>query len=87
MMRELTPILLIVLLVSCPRVDVFIKENKIPTKPDKILIGYFEKRNLSFDPFIAKNFRDALRFDLFKRGYKVQLLSLPITGEAVKESP
>jgi hypothetical protein len=75
--------LLIIFLVSCYRIDICIQEEGIPQKPDKILIGYFEKRILDFDPFIEKNFREALRFDLFKHGYRVELLS-PATGESGK---
>ncbi len=79
MIKGLCP-LLIIFLVSCSRIDLCIQHGSIPKKPDRILIGYFEKRILEFDPFIEKNFRDALRFDLFKRGYRVELLSPVIDG-------
>jgi hypothetical protein len=75
--------LVIIFLVSCYSIDICIQKEAISKKPDKILIGHFEKRILEFDPFIEKNFRDALRFDLFKRGYRVDLLS-PVTDESEK---
>jgi hypothetical protein len=83
MTKGLCP-LLIIFLVSCSRIDLCIHQGGISKKPDKILIGYFEKRILEFDPYIEKNFRDALRFDLFKRGYRTELLSLPVTDKSEK---
>lgn len=73
--------LVIIFLVSCPRIDLCIQKGGMSKKPDKILIGYFEKRTLGFEPFIDKNFRDTLRFDLFKSGYMAELLPMPVTGE------
>ena len=76
--------LAVIFLVSCYKIDICIQKGSISKKPDKILIGFFEKRILEFDPFIEKNFREALRFDLFKRGYRVELLSLPVTDKSEK---
>ena len=83
MTKGLLP-LVIIFLVSCPRIDLCIQKESISKKPNTILIGYFEQRTLGYEPFIEKNFRDALRFDLFKRGYRTELLSMPVTGESAR---
>jgi hypothetical protein len=70
--------IMIIFLLSCAKIDVCIKREGLSKKPENILIGYFEKRTLQFDPFIEKNFREALRFDLFKLGYKTELLAIPV---------
>jgi len=66
--------ILLFLLLACTHIDIFIQDGTLSAKPKRILIGSFEKRNLEFAPFISKNFRDALVFEFFKRGYRADLL-------------
>ncbi len=68
-------LLLPIMALSCfSSVDIHVKNNTYIPRPNKMLIGYFEKRNLSFNPFISKDFRDALQFEFFKRGFAIELL-------------
>jgi hypothetical protein len=57
---------------GCATIDVYFRED-ISGKPNKILIGFFEKRNYTIDPLVEKNIREALRFELNKRGYSANL--------------
>jgi len=66
--------ILLSFLFACTHIDIFIQDGRLSTKPKRILIGSFEKRSLEFVPFISNNFRDALGFEFFKRGYRVDLL-------------
>jgi hypothetical protein len=66
--------ILLSLLLACTHIDIFIRDGTLSSKPKRILIGSFEKRNLLFYPFISESFRDALGYEFFKRGYRVDLL-------------
>ncbi len=59
------------LLLSCTTVDVHIKKRPPGKTIRTILLDRFEQRTLGYDPYVAANFRDALAFELFKRGYTV----------------
>ena len=61
---------------SCSSYEFHKAKNKQITKVSKVLIGYFQSRNLNYDPFVVDNFRDTLRFELFKKGYKAELLHI-----------
>ncbi len=61
---------------SCSTMDLYIKENALLNKPGKILIGYFEKRSIEYEPYIEMNFRDALRFQFFQLGYNSIVVKL-----------
>lgn len=50
-----------------------IQKEKAPARIAKVQIGTFEKRNLGYDPYVALNFADALKFELFKRGVSTEL--------------
>jgi hypothetical protein len=57
---------------GCATIDVYFRED-VSNKPSKILIGFFERRNYTIDPLVEKNIREAVRFELNKRGYSANL--------------
>lgn len=61
------------ILAGCSSYDVYFIDTKIKAKPKQILIGNFEKRNMDFDPFVEKNFKDSLRFELIKNHYSASI--------------
>lgn len=69
-------IFLISCLVSCSGVEIQFQPNSaMVKKPKKILIGHFENRMPEYNPFIIKDFRDALKFEFLKLGYNAELIS------------
>ncbi len=69
---------------SCSTMDLHIKESALSSKPGKILIGFFEKRNMKYEPFFEKNFRDSLRFQFFQLGYNAIVIK-PDRSEGNKQ--
>lgn len=66
----LTVLLSLTLLTSgCAEFELHVKNEAQVAKPSVILIGQFDMRNLNYDPYAADEFRDALKFEFFKRGY------------------
>lgn len=59
---------------SCSTSDIFINKDNIRYKPKNILIANFERRNLSYDPFIIDNFKDLLKYEFYKLGYNAIIL-------------
>ena len=59
---------------SCGSADLYLRKGIVTAKPGKILIGYFERRNLRYDPYVVQNFRDAMAFEFFKQGYDCKVL-------------
>lgn len=57
---------------GCTHMELFIKDS-ISSNPSRILIGGFDARDMAYDPFIAEEFRESLRFSLFRRGCDVTL--------------
>ncbi len=72
----------IVLLTGCASFDLNIRNNGTAVKITKILIGNFEFRNLSYDPYISAEYREALRYEFFKRG--VNTLIIPDAEDSPK---
>ncbi|MBN2041118.1 MAG: hypothetical protein JW864_13830 [Spirochaetes bacterium] len=70
--------LLFIIALSCASKDIYINKSDI-RNVKKILIADFEKRFMKYDPYIAENFRDAIRFEFIKLGFKVE--SLPLIAE------
>lgn len=60
--------------IACSRFESHFRVQGIGARPNRILIGYFERRSLKFNPYVDKNFRDSLRFEFFKRGYQPSML-------------
>jgi hypothetical protein len=54
---------------GCADFNLHVKDEARGLKPAVILIGQFEIRNMNYDPFVAEEFRDAVKFDFFKKGY------------------
>lgn len=75
----LTLLLHLILLSSgCSRFELHIKKEASGAKPAAILIGRFDIRNMNYDPYVAEEFRDALKFEFFKRGYNS--VKIPVNG-------
>ncbi|PKL18180.1 MAG: hypothetical protein CVV49_07225 [Spirochaetae bacterium HGW-Spirochaetae-5] len=55
--------------VGCADFDLHVKEETRGLKPAVILIGHFEIRNMNYDPYVSEEFRDALKYAFFRRGY------------------
>ena len=70
-MKHLPLILLTLILISCSTVEIHFNGSPGITRPCRVCIGHFEKRTFDFNPFIVSNFRDALRYEFFCRGYTV----------------
>ena len=54
---------------GCADFDLHIKNEARGVKPAIILIGQFDTRNMNYDPFVAEELRDAIKFEFFKKGY------------------
>ncbi|HPS57721.1 MAG TPA: hypothetical protein PK514_06405 [Spirochaetota bacterium] len=59
---------------ACGDMSFFIRDDLKVTGNGKILIGDFSSRDMSYDPFLADELRDRLRFTLFSNGYDVQIV-------------
>lgn len=57
---------------SCVGAEIIVKDELARSAPKTILIGEMENRVLDFNPFVVKNFSDALAFEFFSRGYTVK---------------
>jgi hypothetical protein len=82
-MKKFIKILLLILLTinitacfSFSTLDTHINKNKVKTIPKNIIIGSFERRNLSYDPFVLKNLIDLLSYEFFKLDYKTHIISI-----------
>ncbi len=73
-MKKLLTVLLSVFALQCSSFESHFRLQGVAKKPSTILIGYFERRSLKYNPYIEKNFRDTLRFDFFSLGYKSELV-------------
>ncbi len=70
---------------GCADFDFHVRDEARGVKPAVILIGKFDIRNMNYDPFVAEEFRDALKFEFFRSGYKSVSLKNPdavVTDEA-----
>lgn len=67
-------IALVLLLCSCSSFDMHIKEGATSAPPSLILIQTFDVRDSDFDPHIAAEFSEALRFEFFKMGYMSRII-------------
>jgi len=67
---------------GCADFDLHIKNEARGVKPAVILIGKFDTRNMNYDPFVAEEFRDAVKFEYFKKGYNC--LSLKSLDEVIQ---
>lgn len=62
------------LLCSCSSFELHIKEGASIPPPSLILIQNFDVRDSDFDPHIADEFSEALRFEFFKMGYMSRII-------------
>ena len=70
-MRLTLVILAAFLLPACASVEMHTGKRPAKGTVKTVLLGNFEQRTLAYDPYVAANFRDALAFELFQRGYAV----------------
>jgi len=73
-MKHLSLILLSLVLLSCSTVEIHFNGSPGINRPCRVCIAHFEKRTFDFNPFVVSNFRDALRYEFFRRGYTVTQL-------------
>lgn len=62
---------------GCADFNLHVKDEVQGSKLSLILIGHFEIRNMNYDPYIAEEFRDAVKFEFFKKGYNSVSLKKP----------
>lgn len=65
---------------GCSEFELFLRDDLLKSRPAVVLIGRFESRNMNYDPFISDEFREALRFEFFKRGYNAILVGQRESG-------
>jgi hypothetical protein len=73
-----------ILFTHCSSVDYFVRSGPMPKKPNRIIIGVFEKRSLVIDGNVEKSIREALRFELRKKGYEAYMLGAEAQRPALK---
>jgi len=56
-------------LLSCGTTDMYMKNVSFDKKPNKIVLGFIEKRTLSIEPHVEDTVRNALEFKLNEKGY------------------
>ncbi|MBN1533512.1 MAG: hypothetical protein JXA20_12660 [Spirochaetes bacterium] len=73
-MRRLIPaaLLIITSFCSCTHFDFTMRQMTLSKRPSKILVGHFERRQVSFNPYLVQNFRDAVTYELFRLGYAAE---------------
>ena len=59
---------------GCADMKLCLKDEMKAAAPGKILVSGFCSRDMSYDPFLADEFSEALHFVLFVKGYNVQLI-------------
>jgi hypothetical protein len=67
---------------GCAGFDLHVKEEAHGTGPAVILLGNFEVRNMNYDPFVAEEFRDALKYEFFRKGYRAVPLNTKVSSSA-----
>lgn len=72
--RKITAVMILLLMTGCGSFEFYIKKNSVIVKIPKILIGDFELRNMIYDPYVAAEYREALKYEFFKRGINICLL-------------
>lgn len=60
----------VVQILSCATMDLHFRENALRNRPVAILIGHLESRSVTYRPYAAANFRDSLRFEFFRHGFR-----------------
>jgi len=71
---------------GCSTFDMHVKNRKAATTPSLILIDTFEVRDMNYDPHAAREFSEAIRFELFKKGYLSRIISSG-SGDERREMP
>ena len=73
--RKIIIVCILLLITGCAEFDLYIKKGKTPAKVSKVLIGSFEFRNMAYDPYVSNEYREALKFEFFKREVDAVLIS------------
>ncbi len=77
--REINFIIILISIIlgvsACADFELHVKKEGQSIKPSVILIGPFETRNMNYDPYVSEEFKDALKFEFFRRGYNAVLIS------------
>jgi len=67
--RKIIFLILMFSAAGCSDFKFHVKKDAHKIKPAVILIGQFDLRNMNYDPYVSDEFRDALKFEFFRRGY------------------
>jgi len=81
-MIKILMMLPVIMSISCATVDIYFNKTDFKEKPSTILIGYFERRLVNYQPYIIKDLRDALAFNFFKLKYTARLYEVKENKEA-----
>lgn len=73
--RKIIAVMTLLLITGCADFDLHVRRDATPVKAAVILIGSFESRNMNYDPYVAAEYREVLRFEFFKKGINALLLS------------
>ncbi len=68
-MERLMLIVIMIFATGCADFRIHVKDNTVKATPKVVLVGPFDIRNLDYDPYISDEFSDALRLELFSRGF------------------
>ena len=66
--------MMIMLTTGCAEFDAYVKKDPLSHGIVKVVIGNFEYRSMNYDPYSVPAFRDALRFEFFKKGINADLI-------------
>ncbi|HRX49645.1 MAG TPA: hypothetical protein P5120_19125 [Spirochaetota bacterium] len=72
--RKIIFTFMLFMITGCAEFDLHIRSERVPAKVSKILIGNFEFRNMTYDPYISTEYREAIKFEFFKRGIDALLI-------------
>lgn len=65
----------LMLLLSCASAEITVKDELKKGSIKTIIIGQIENRLLGCNPFVVKNFCDALLFEFVRHGYNTKLIN------------
>lgn len=80
-------VLLIVFCAGCADMQMFVKDDFRGKKPARILIGNFFSRDMNYDPFLADELREQIRFAFFKNSYDVRLVKREADDKKTYDNP
>lgn len=80
-------IIFVLLCSGCADMQFFVKDELKNSRPSKILIGEFITRDMRYDPYLADQLRETVRFVFFRRGYDVQVVKHDVVEKKPCDTP